>query len=34
MPIEEFDMWIAYYEVKQEEQQKALNKHKLQGKRR
>lgn len=34
MPVEEFNLWIAYYEVKQDEQQKALNKQKMQGKRR
>ena len=33
MPVEEFNLWIAYYEIKQDEQQKALNKQKLQGKR-
>jgi len=34
MPVEEFNMWIAYFDLKAEEQQKALNKQKLQGKRR
>jgi hypothetical protein len=34
MPVEEFNMWIAYYNVKAEEEQKALNKQKMQGKRR
>lgn len=32
MPVEEFNMWIAYYEVKHDEQQKALNKQKVKGK--
>jgi len=27
-------MWIAYYNLKHEEEQKALNKQKMQGKRR
>ena len=34
MPVEEFSMWIAYYNLKAEEEQKALNKQKMQGKRR
>jgi len=34
MPVEEFEMWIAYYNLKQEEEQKALNKQRMQGKRR
>jgi hypothetical protein len=34
MPVEEFNLWIAYYEVKQDERQKELNKQKLKGKRR
>lgn len=34
MPVEEFDMWGAYYSLKYEEEQKALNKQKMQGKRR
>jgi hypothetical protein len=34
MPVEEFNMWIAYYNLKAEEEQKALNKAKMQGKRR
>jgi hypothetical protein len=34
MPVEEFDMWAAYYNLKHEEEQKALNKQKMQGKRR
>ena len=32
MPYEEFDHWVAYYSVKAEEQQKELNKMKMQGK--
>jgi len=34
MPVEEFNLWIAYYDVKQDEQQKELNKLKMKGKRR
>jgi hypothetical protein len=34
MPVEEFNLWVAYFEVKHDEQQKELNKHKLKGKRR
>ena len=34
MHVEEFNMWIAYYNLKAEEEQKALNKQKMQGKRR
>lgn len=34
MPVEEFSMWIAYFNLKYDEEQKELNKHKLQGKRR
>ena len=34
MPVEEFNMWFAYYNLKAEEEQKALNKQKMQGKRR
>jgi len=34
MPVEEFNMWIAYYNLKAEEEQKALNKARMQGKRR
>jgi hypothetical protein len=34
MPVEEFNMWIAYFEAKQDEQQKELNKMKMKGKRR
>jgi len=34
MPVEEFSMWIAYYNLKYEEEQKELNKQKLKGKRR
>ena len=34
MPVEEFNMWIAYYNLKAEEEQKALNKQKMQGKKR
>ena len=34
MPVDEFEMWIAYYNHKHEEEQKALNKQKMQGKRR
>jgi hypothetical protein len=32
MPYEEFDLWVAYYSVKSDEQQKELNKRKMQGK--
>jgi hypothetical protein len=34
MPVEEFSMWSAYYQLKFDEEQKALNKAKMQGKRR
>jgi hypothetical protein len=34
MPVEEFNLWVAYFSHKAEEQQKELNKQKLQGKRR
>lgn len=34
MPVVEFEMWVAYFTHKMEEQQKELNKQKLQGKRR
>jgi|TARA_A100001011_G_scaffold380133_1_gene447019 hypothetical protein len=34
MPVEEFNTWIAYYNLKSQEEQKALNKQKMQGKRR
>jgi hypothetical protein len=34
MPVEEFNMWIAYFNLKSEEQQKELNKAKMKGKRR
>lgn len=34
MPVEEFSMWGAYYQLKSEEEQKALNKMKMKGKRR
>ena len=34
MTVEEFDKWVAYYKLKYEEEQKALNKQKMQGKRR
>ena len=34
MTVEEFDMWGAYYSLKYDEEQKALNKAKMQGKRR
>jgi hypothetical protein len=34
MPVEEFASWAAYYNLKYEEEQKALNKQKMQGKRR
>ena len=34
MPVEEFNMWIGYFNVKAEEEQKALNKQEMQGKRR
>ena len=34
MPVEEFNTWIAYYNLKSQEEQKALNKAKMQGKRR
>jgi len=34
MPVEEFSMWVAYYNLKYEEEQKALNNQKLKGKRR
>ena len=34
MPVEEYSTWIAYYTLKAEEEQKALNKQKMQGKRR
>jgi hypothetical protein len=34
MPVEEFYMWNAYYELKHDEQQKELNKMKMKGKRR
>jgi len=34
MPVEEFDLWAAYFQLKFEEEQKALNKAKMQGKRR
>jgi hypothetical protein len=34
MPVDEFDLWYAYYSVKADDEQKALNKAKMQGKRR
>lgn len=34
MPVEEFSMWSAYYQLKFDEEQKALNKARMQGKRR
>ena len=34
MPVYEFDLWIAYFEIKAEEEQKALNKQKMSLKRR
>ena len=34
MPVEECNSWAAYYNLKHEEEQKALNKQKMQGKRR
>jgi len=34
MPVEEFSMWVAYFNIKSEEEQKALNKQRMQGKRR
>jgi len=34
MPVEEYNMWVIYYSVKNEEQQRALNKQRIQGKRR
>tara|TARA_R100000655_G_scaffold100042_1_gene144302 strand:- start:283 stop:393 length:111 start_codon:yes stop_codon:yes gene_type:complete len=29
MPVQEFDLWVAYFDVKNEEEQKALNKQKM-----
>ena len=29
MPVQEFDMWVAYFDIKNEEEQKALNKQKM-----
>jgi len=34
MPVDEFDLWYAYYSAKADDEQKALNKAKMQGKRR
>jgi hypothetical protein len=34
MPMEEFATWAAYYNLKHDEEQKELNKAKMQGKRR
>jgi hypothetical protein len=34
IPVEEYNMWVAYYNLKHEEEQKSLNKQKMQGKRR
>jgi len=34
MPVEEFDLWYAYYSLKTEEEQNALNKQKMSLKRR
>jgi len=34
MPVEEFDLWFAYYSVKHDEEQNALNKQKSSLKRR
>ena len=34
MPLEEFNLWYEYYSLKGDEEQKALNKQKMQGKRR
>jgi len=34
MPVEEFDLWHAYYSVKADEEQNALNKQKMSLKRR
>lgn len=32
MPVEEFNEWIAYFELKADEQQKELNKQKMKAK--
>jgi hypothetical protein len=34
MPVEEYNAWAGYYSLKNDEEQKALNKQKMQGKRR
>jgi hypothetical protein len=34
MPVEEFNLWVAYFSNKADQQQKELNKQKMQGKRR
>ena len=34
MPVEEFDLWYSYFELKADEEKEALNKQKMQGKRR
>jgi len=34
MPVEEFDLWFAYYSLKNDEEQKAFNKQKSSLKRR
>jgi hypothetical protein len=34
MPVEEFDLWYAYYSLKTDEEQKALNKQKMSLKKR
>jgi|TARA_A100001015_G_C14337480_1_gene461737 hypothetical protein len=34
IPVEEYNGWVQYYTIKSEEQQKELNKAKMQGKRR
>tara|TARA_E500000318_G_C3555228_1_gene210788 strand:- start:1170 stop:1280 length:111 start_codon:yes stop_codon:yes gene_type:complete len=34
MPLEEFDLWYAYYSLKTDEEQKALNKQKMSLKKR
>jgi hypothetical protein len=34
IPVEEYNLWVAYYDIKREEEQKALQKSKMQGKRR
>ena len=34
MPLEEFNLWYAYYSLKTDEEQKALNKQKMSLKKR